>query len=253
MRRDDSAERSWYTELDFNAPMSSSRATELIATLEPLDGATVVDLGCGWAELLLRVLEYDPTARGFGIDTNAAALERARRNADARGLGTRVHFECADAAQYASPCDVAIVVGSSHAWGGTSAALDAVGRRLRPGGRLLLGEAIWEQAPTHAALTALDAAADDFTSLAVLVQLCEAHGYEPQHVARATLEEWDSFESRYCAGAEQWLATHADSPDAADLRAAVDTHRDGWRHGYREILGFAYLTLLKYGDSPGAR
>jgi cyclopropane fatty-acyl-phospholipid synthase-like methyltransferase len=254
MRRQESAASSWYTELDFNAPMSSVRANELIATLEPLDGgATVVDLGCGWAELLLRVLEYHPTARGRGIDRNAAALERAQRNADARGLGTRVRFECADAAQYAGLCDVAIVIGSSHAWGGTSAALDAIGARLRPGGRLLLGEGIWEQAPTDAALIALDATADDFTSLVALVQLCEAHGYQPQHVTRATLEEWDSFESRYCAGAEQWLATHPDSSDAADLRAAVDKHRDGWRHGYREILGFAYLTLLKFEDTPGAR
>ncbi len=253
MRRQDSAERSWYTDLDFNAPMSSSRATELIATLEPPAGATVVDLGCGWAELLLRIVEHEPTARGVGIDSNPAALARAQQNADARRLGDRVRFERADAAQYAGPCNIAIVIGSSHAWGGTSAALDAVGARLRPGGRLLLGEAIWERPPTAAALTALDATADDFTSLAILEQRCEAHGYRPRYVSTATLEEWDSFESRYCAGAEQWLEAHPDSPDAASLRAAVDKHREGWLQGYREVLGFAYLTLLKPEDTPGAR
>ncbi len=249
MRQEDAgvepAERSWYTELDFNAPMSSARAIELITTLAPLAGAEIVDLGCGWAELLLRVVAHEPTARGVGIDSNASALERAERNAEARGLRERVRFECGDAAHYVSSCDVAIVVGSSHAWGGTTAALDAVAALLPPGGRLLLGEGVWDQPPTAAALAALDATADDFTSLAGLVQRCEERGYRPLHVSTASLDEWDSFESRYCAGAERWLAAHPRDPAVAELRAAVDKHRDCWLRGYRDVLGFAYLTLVR--------
>src|SRR4051794_34295042 len=184
--------------------MSTARAAALIATLEPLAGASVVDLGCGWAELLLRIVEHEPTVRGLGIDSNAAALKRAQRNADERDLCERVRFECGDAAQWSSACDVAIVIGSSHAWGGTSRALDAVGLLLQPAGRLLLGDAFWEQPPTVAALNALDAAADDFTSLPGLTRLCEERGYRLLHVSTATLDEWDGFESRYCAGAQRW-------------------------------------------------
>ncbi|WP_268996913.1 hypothetical protein [Saccharothrix luteola] len=33
--------------LDFNTPLSDTKAYDLITTLQPLSGATVVDYGCG--------------------------------------------------------------------------------------------------------------------------------------------------------------------------------------------------------------
>jgi hypothetical protein len=107
-----------------------------------------------------------------------------------------------------------------------------------------LGEGIWEHPATPRALAALDARPDDFTTVAGLVDLCLDCGYRPLAVATATLDEWDAFESRYCAGRERWLAQSPDDPNADDVRAEIDTHRNGWLHGYRGILGFAYLTLL---------
>ncbi len=64
----------WHTELEFNAPLSSARADAVIESLQPLDRASVVDLGCGWGELLQRLLEREPTARGVGVDTSPAAI-----------------------------------------------------------------------------------------------------------------------------------------------------------------------------------
>lgn len=65
-----------YADLDFNAPISTAHAREAVASLRPLTGATVVDLGCGWAELLLRILEEEPSAQGFGVDRDAAGRPR---------------------------------------------------------------------------------------------------------------------------------------------------------------------------------
>jgi cyclopropane fatty-acyl-phospholipid synthase-like methyltransferase len=235
-----------YADLDFNAPMSSARALELIRGLEPLAGATIVDFGCGWAELLLRALEHEPTARGLGIDRDPALLTRARANADARGLGERVRFESMDVAEWSDDLEVAvvIVIGASQAWGGSQAALDAVRQLLRPGGRLLVGEAFWQQPPTPAALAALDVQADDFLSLAGLVDACVERGFRVLWQSTASLDEWEAFESGYCSGPERWLLAHPNDPAAADMRAEVDGHRRGWLHGYRGILGFAYLTLV---------
>jgi len=50
------------------------------------------DLGCGWGELLLRILDAVPGAVGTGIDLSAADLARGRDNAAARGLASRVSF-----------------------------------------------------------------------------------------------------------------------------------------------------------------
>jgi SAM-dependent methyltransferase len=232
-----------YADLDFNAPMSATHVRELAASLRPLAGAAIVDLGCGWAELLLRILDGEPTAGGVGVDRDPRAIDRARSNADARGLRDRVRLECADVTEWSGDTDVAIVIGASHAWGGTRATLHAAHRLLRPGGRLLLGEGIWEQPPTAAALAALDARPDDFTTLPGLVDLCLECGYRLLALSTATLGEWDAFESGYCAGRERWLSQNPDAPNADDVRTEIDTHRAGWLHGYRGILGFAYVTL----------
>jgi hypothetical protein len=62
-------------------------------------------------------------------------------------------------------------------------------------------------------------------------------------VSTANTDEWDSFESRYCAGGERWLREHPGDAGAEPMRAEIDTHRNGWLRGYRGVLGFAYLTL----------
>jgi SAM-dependent methyltransferase len=235
---------SGHTYLDFNAPLSDSRARELISTLQPLAGARVLDLGSGWAELLLRLLEAEPTARGVGVDADAAALARGRANAQARGVAERVRLEQADVTGWAGePADVLIAIGVSHAWGGTRQALRAARDRLRPGGRLLLGDGIWQRPPTPEALAGLDAKPDDFGSLAELVDLAIDSGFRPLAVSVANTDEWDTFESRWCAGRERWLLAHPGAAAADDVQAAVDAHRNGWLRGYRGVLGFAYLTL----------
>ena len=177
------------------------------------------------------------------VSTVIQPRSRARSNAEARGLQDRVSLDCADATEWSDHTDAAIVIGASHAWGGTRETLNAIRRLLQPGGRFLLGEGFWERSPTAQALAALDAQPDEFTTLAGLVDLCLECGYRLLELSTATLDEWDDFESRYCAGRERWLLQHPDAA-VADVRAEIDTHRNGWLHGYRGILGFAYVTLV---------
>ncbi|WNV84165.1 class I SAM-dependent methyltransferase [Umezawaea sp. Da 62-37] len=234
-----------HTFLDFNAPMTDARAYDLVNGLRPLEGRTVVDFGCGWAELLLRVLETEPTARGFGVDSDELGITRGRANAEKRGL-TTARLELADVTTWeAPPADVAISIGASHAWGDTRKTLEAMHSRIKPGGKLLLGDAFWEKPPTDDILTRLDAKPDEFGTLAALVDLAMAAGYRLLSLATANLDEWDSFESRWCAGRERWLLDNPDHPETTEVRAVVDNHRDTWLHGYRGYLGFAYLTLAR--------
>jgi SAM-dependent methyltransferase len=236
---------SGHTYLDFNSPLSDTRAQDLIDTLQPLSGATVVDLGCGWAELLLRVVAADPSARGIGVDIDLAAIERGRANAESRGLGSRVRLDVDDATSWTGCADVMVCIGAGHAWNGTRKLLETAREHLRPGGRFLLGETFWERPPTPEALAALDAEPGDFGSLPDLVDLAIDCGYRMLSLSVAGTDEWDSFESRWCAGRERWLLDHPDAPDADEVRAFVDEHRNGWLRGYRGYLGFAYLTLIR--------
>ncbi|MCC8247320.1 SAM-dependent methyltransferase [Saccharothrix luteola] len=189
-------------------------------------------------------MEHEPTARGFGVDSDDYAITRGRANVDARGLASRVRLELADVTTWeAEPADVVISIGASHAWGGTKQTLEAMRDRLRPGGRLLLGDGFWETTPSPKALEIFGE--DEFGTLADLVDLAMACGYRLLSVTTATLDEWDSFESRWCASRERWLLENPDDPQAAEVRAIVDDHRDGWLKGYRGQFGLAYLTLAR--------
>lgn len=232
--------------LDFNSPLSDDHAAELVDALRPLANSTVLDLGCGWAELLLRTVADEPTARAIGVDSDPVAMARAAANVEERELRQRVVLHTADAASWdGPPVDVALSIGASHAWGGTAAALSGLHTRVRTGGRVLFGDAFWEREPTAAALSGLDAEAEDFLSLQDLVALTETHGYRLLHLSVASQDEWDSFESRWCGGAQRWLLDNPDLPDHAALQATVDEHRRGWLAGYRGVLGLAYLVLVK--------
>ena len=46
--------------LTFNAPLSEERASALVSALPISPGHHVLDLGCGWGELLLRILAAHP-------------------------------------------------------------------------------------------------------------------------------------------------------------------------------------------------
>jgi DNA-binding SARP family transcriptional activator len=235
-----------HADLDFDSPLSDARAARIIRTLQPLHGARVVDVGCGWAELLLRIVAAEPSATAIGIDTDEAAIARGRANAAGRGLGRRVELHVADAKRWGTRgADVAICVGASHAWGGTAAALDALRETVRPGGRVLLGEGFWQRTPTGAALAALGGDPDNFRSLPQLVDLAVAHGLRPLDVAQASIDEWDAFESGHALGRERWLLANPDDPEAGRIRAEADEQRERWLHGYRGVLGFAYLTLVR--------
>ncbi len=240
----DAAGPSGHTYLDFNAPLSDARAAELVAGLGPLAGRHAVDLGCGWAELLLRLLATEPTATGVGVDEDAEAVDRGIANATARGLADRVRLVTADVTAWTGdPADVLISVGAPHAWGGTEPALSALRSHVRPGGLLLFGDSYWERPPSEATLAGLGAAPDEIGSLPDLVDLALARGFRLLGLSVASLDEWDRFESRWCAGRERWMLDHPGDPRVDECRQVVDRHRTGWLRGYRGELGFAYLTL----------
>ncbi|KIH96427.1 methyltransferase type 12 [Streptomonospora alba] len=240
-----------YRALDFNSPLSDERADRLIRTLAPLAGSRVVDLGCGWAELLLRAVAAEPAATGLGIDSDEDAVAHGRANAAARGLAERVEPATGDAGRWSGgPEDAVINVGAAHVWGGapethTSNALAALSDLLRPGGRLLFGECFWLRTPTSAELSAMPIPRLQYRSLPDLVEVALSHGFRLLALSQADLDEWDDFESRHAQGREDWLRQNPDSPEAGEVRAKADAHRDARLRGMRETVGFAYLTLVR--------
>lgn len=243
-----------HDDLTFLAPLSEERAARLVAFLTEHSPATVLDVGCGWGELLLRVLEAAPSATGLGVDLDEESLAAAREAAARRGLLPRVMLEARDAKEVAGPFDAVTCIGASQIWGpdvaeaqplGYAAALTALRGLLPRGGRLVYGEGIWSGPPTPAATEPLSGRDDEYVALGALVEIAEAHGFAVMAVHEASLDEWDAFESGYTAGWVRWLADHEpDDPDAADVRARAARQHTSYLRGYRGVLGLAYLHLV---------
>ncbi len=244
------------TRLSFHGPLSEARAARLVARLTGNSPRTVLDIGCGWGELMLRILAAAPDATGLGLDTDEGDLARGRDNARARGLAGRVTFARGSAVgTRRGPAGLVLCLGASHALtevqppGRTAAALAELRLLVNPGGRVLLGEGFWHRTPTGAELAGMwpGTTAGEFGDLASLVDLAVGAGFRPAWIETATLEEWEDFESGYRCDAEEWLAAHGDHPKATGIREQVDRHRSFWLRGYYGLLGQAYLTLVPAG------
>ena len=217
--------------LTFNAPLSEERASALVAALPISPGHHVLDLGCGWGELLLRILAAHPATTGTGVDTDRGALDRGVRLAAQRGLYERVEFAEAEAATFVDVADVVVCVGASHGFGGTDDALHALRESVTTGGRVLIGNAFCASEPTAATLEVIG----ELPRLDELRSAAPKAGFRIERDEVSTLAEWDAFETGWRAGLEA-----SGLPDAV---AFAQERRRQYEDGYRSAIGFSWLVL----------
>lgn len=114
---------------------------------EPLDGATVLDVGGGEGLIGLKALErVGPHGRVVFSDISDALLEQSRRAVAARGLLDRAQFVSTRAEDLAEIADRSIDVATTRSVliyvADKAQAFAALHRVLRPGGRISLFEPI---------------------------------------------------------------------------------------------------------------
>lgn len=135
-------------------------------------GDVVLDIGCGVGAAVRRAAAGGADATG--VDPSPAMVDIARRRSRGRA---GVRFVVGDAADLPLPDDsvsIAWTIASFHHWPDRRAGLVEVGRVLRPGGRLLVGERRRCRAGGHG-LTPADADG--------LVDLLRSLGYEDASIA----------------------------------------------------------------------
>jgi len=123
------------------------RVANVLSLLPPLDGLTVVDIGCGMGTFAIECARRG--ARALGVDPAPAALPAARRVAEAEGV-RGAWFARADGVRLPladGSMDLALAADvTEHLDEATLASLLAEAARvLRPGGRLVL----YTPSPTH--------------------------------------------------------------------------------------------------------
>jgi SAM-dependent methyltransferase len=206
----------------FWTPISETHAETVLAALAPPAGARVLDLGCGRAEMLIRLCERG--ARGVGVDSNPHALAIARVEAARRLAPGAIELHEQDAAAFdagAGAFDVALCIAATHARGGLEPTLDAFARWVRPGGRIAIGEGYWQRPPDPAYLEAIGSTADEMTDLETLRAAFPRHGLRVLAATPATPDEWRDYETMYLAAMERHAAAHADDAEVTAMRDHV--------------------------------
>jgi cyclopropane fatty-acyl-phospholipid synthase-like methyltransferase len=228
----------------WNTPLSEAHAEALLDRLELPANGSILDLGCGWGELVLRAVSAtgDAPLTATGVDTYAPDLERGRRAAAERGLEDRVTFVEASVVGWDTPADRVMCIGATHAWGGSIGAITALVETVKPGGLLLLGDGFWAREPTSAATEIFG---KEVMPLVDLVTAAHSAGWQVRHLSEADQSEWDEFESTWRLGRHRWLAAHRSSPEAAKLQNELKERLIEYLDVYRGVLGFCYLVLSR--------
>ena len=235
---EDSLAQAKYAAMTWNVPLSEPHAAQLLDHLSLPDAKSIVDIGCGWGELLLRAAAASPQLKATGIDLDNALLDRGRRNATARNIPA--DFVQQRGEEFQGTADRAICIGSSHVLGGTKAMLERLAEIVPRGGRVLVGDMFWESAPTEAARAMFG---DEALPLADLAALCRQTGWEVLYLTTADQREWDDFESRHRAGPREWLLANPEDPRTAGVREDMDRKERDYLTVYRGVVGYAFLVL----------
>jgi ribosomal protein L11 methyltransferase len=121
---------------------TTASCLELLAELDGLCGASVLDLGSGTGILAIAALLLG-AERALCVDLDPQAVECARRNCGHNGVGERARHLAGELRDVAET-GFDLVVANLHGDVLLALAPELVGR-ARPGGRLLLSGIAWEQ------------------------------------------------------------------------------------------------------------
>ena len=228
--------------LAFMNPLAEEDVDEMIEALELEPNAHVLDLGCGKAEILLRIVERFPDVRATGLDNSRAVLAEARRQAESRVPEAKVVLLEQDVREYApdpGSFDLVVSTGGVAFRGGVGGTLAVLAGFVASGGKLLFGEGDWGEEPSAEYLGALGAAREELKDYEGTIQAAVEAGLVLKRAVTSSIEDWDAYEDAWARNGERYADAHEDEEGVDELRGWIANGRARYRElGGRETLGF---------------
>jgi SAM-dependent methyltransferase len=210
-------------------PVSEATLATIVARAVELgfdERSRLLDLGCGPAELLRRLV-VATGARGVGIDSSPFALAEARRRLQGRAEAERIELRLGDVTEErpTSAFDLVVCIGPGWDHGGWSRLVAWASSFAAPGGWLLLAEGAWRTRPSAEELATLGLSLGDYPMTAGLAAAVTRAGTAPvwQHVVDPA--DWDAYGAAYRSAMVSYLAERPDDPLAPALRERAG---EGW-------------------------
>jgi len=213
-----------------------------VAPHDGADGAVVIDFGCGFGEALALWAERFGIS-GVGIDIRQHACDRAMKKMRERGFSDRIEIVCANGAEYRygkHSFDVASCIGASFIWGGYRPTIRGMKDAIRTGSKLVIGEPYWlrEHIPPEYAKSE-----QSIHTEYDLLRITREEGFDFEHVARASHDDWDRYESDNWYGLLRWIEENPNHPERGEVIDHLHKSQDEYLRYGREYLGWAMYVL----------
>ncbi len=231
---------------DYCNPISGARIDAMLDLVPLTADARVLDLGCGRAELALRVIERSG-AHVTAVDRSPPMLAAARERARRLQHPERLHLVEDDIARFtAAPeaFDLTVMMGAGGIAGGMRGVCAKLAALTRPGGHVLVAEGFWERDPDPEYLAFLGGE-DDLPEHRGNVQAGVDAGLVPLHAATASRDEWDDYEWKYARAIERYAREMPQDPDVPAMLERSRAWRDGYLRWGRGTLGFGCYLFLR--------
>jgi SAM-dependent methyltransferase len=228
-------------------PLTAAKPAALGEALRLAAGTRVLDLASGSGEMLCTWAR-DHGITGTGVDLSTAFTERARARAAELGVGDRVEFVHGDASGYvaAQPVDVAACVGATWIGNGVAGTTELLGRSLRPGGLMLIGEPYWRRIPPDedTAKACHASAIADFLLLPDLIDQFQGLGFDVVEMVLADQDSWDRYTAAQWLNMRRWLDHNPDDELAPEVREELTSEPARYARATREYLGWGVFALM---------
>ena len=161
----------------------------------------MLDLGCGRAELALRIIErFGSTV--IAVDHSELMLDAARERAEWTGALPKLHLDDTDIREFEADPEtfhLTVMLGAGGIDGGMAGICNQLKVWTKGGGYILIGEGYWQRKP-HADYVAFLGGGDaEYLDHRGNVQAGVDAGLIPMHATTASMDEWDEYEWKYCA------------------------------------------------------
>ncbi len=236
---------------DYTNPLSAAKLERFLDLLPLDDASRVLDLGCGRAELSLRIIErFGATV--IAVDGSSLMLDAARERAEWTGALGKLHLESCDVREYRADPEtfhLTLMLDALGIEGGLGAACGRLKGWTQSGGYVLLGVNYWKRKPAGELVALLGMREGDIADHRGNVEAGVDAGLIPMHAVVASDDEWDEYQWKYFRSIERYAREQPDDPEVPEMVERARRLRDGFLRWGRDGLGFAAYLFYR----PGAR
>jgi ubiquinone/menaquinone biosynthesis C-methylase UbiE len=224
----------------FCNPVGETQITTVLGRLNLASDQHVIDIGCGKAELLVRLVDRYGCF-GTGIDINQEFLREAAQRVEMSRYPTRIELRKGTAKEMieaAFQYDLSVCVGSSQCFGLYREALNALAAITLPEGLILMGEGYWRRHPDQVYLDFLGATEEELLTHSGNIEAGREAGLTPLYSCVSNENDWDAYEESYHANVLRYFDSHPMDPDRTAMLDRIASWNRHYRRYGRETLGF---------------